>query len=96
MAVGGEVTLSAPAAGCDLGYDDGTSYQITLGGRDRSSDLGDVGVAADGSFRVTLRIPPEAPPGPAGLGVTGSPHDDCDDTACCTGYGVGITLLPAG
>ncbi len=92
--VGGQVTLAAPAAGCDLGYDDGASYEVTLAGRGVSVDLGDVDVAEDGSFRAVLTVPADVPPGPAGLSVRGSPHDDCDDTGSCAGYGVDLTLLP--
>ncbi len=100
VAVGGEVTLSAPAAGCDLGYDDGASYEVTLflHGRADAVDLGDVDVDVDGSFRMTLTVPADAPPGPAALALAGSSYDDCDDTGSgsCASYGVDLDLLPAG
>ncbi len=101
VAVGGEVTLSAPAAGCDLGYDGGASYEVTLflHGRADAVDLGDVDVDVDvdGSFRMTLTVPADAPPGPAALALAGSSYDDCDDTGSgsCASYGVDLDLLPA-
>ncbi len=96
VAVGGEVTLGAPAAGCDLGYDDGVSYGVGLVGQGWSVDLGEVEVAGDGSFRAVLTVPADAPPGPGTLAVTGSRYDDCLDTSgSCAGYGVHLTLLPA-
>ncbi len=96
VAVGSEVTLSAPAAGCDLGYDDGVSYEVGLVGQGWSVDLGEVEVAGDGSFRAVLPVPADVPPGPGTLAVTGSRHDDClDTTGSCAGYGVDVTVLPA-
>ncbi len=68
--VGGQVTLNAPAAGCDLGYDDGAYYEVYLALLDHADavDLGDVEVGEDGSFRAVLTVPADAPPGPASLG----------------------------
>jgi hypothetical protein len=98
--VGGQVTLSAPAAGCDLGYDDGAYYEVYLALLDHADavDLGDVEVGEDGSFRAVLTVPADAPPGPASLGARGSAYDECPDdtTGGCAGYEVLLTLLPAG
>ncbi len=95
---GGEVTLSAPAAGCDLGYDEGPRYEVGLTGEAGAGfDLGEVEVAEDGSFRTVLTVPADAPPGPSTLAVSGSRYDEClDTTGSCAGYGVYLTVVPAG
>jgi len=97
---GSTVTLSSPGFGCDAEYPAGQEYQLTLGllGRQGPVDLGSVPVERNGSFSAQVTIPADVSTGPAGIGVGGSPYDDCDDTAgaSCAGYWVDLAVLPAG
>ena len=97
--VGRALTVSSPAASCDLGYPPGHTYDLRLDleGRADPVDLGPVAVAGDGSFATTVTVPPDAPPGAASVSVTGSPYDEpCDDgERSCAGYSVRVVLLAA-
>ncbi|ERK71402.1 hypothetical protein [Leifsonia aquatica] len=91
---GTTVTVSSPAAECDLGYSAGHTYSVTLVAEGvpgtpgtRTSPV-EVEVAADGSFSVPLAIPDDFPRGDASVVVSGSPYDECgkDGTGSCAGY----------
>jgi hypothetical protein len=91
---GGTVTVSSPAADCDLGYAARHTYAVTLSAQGVPGAPGtrtppvEVEVAADGSFSVALAIPDDFPRGDAFVVVTGSPYDECghDGTGSCAGY----------
>ena len=84
---------------CGARYDDGHEYELQLSslGRRDPIDLGDAAVAPDGSFTATVTVPADASPGESEIGVRGSPYDEpCGDGESCAGYGVRVTVLPAG
>ncbi|WP_431220912.1 hypothetical protein [Leifsonia xyli] len=91
---GQDVTLSSGAADCDLGYDPGHTYAVTLQHRETRTAPMRVVVATDGSFRVTVAVPATFPRGQAVVIVTGSPYDECDDTpsASCVGYSIPLAV----
>lgn len=89
---GSAVTVESGAAACSLGYPPGHRYTITLQHRDVVAPPLRVAVAPDGRFRATIDIPATFPSGDAVIRVTGSPYDDCDDTASCVGYSVPLTI----
>jgi hypothetical protein len=99
IVVGGAVTVSSPAFACGASYPVGKQYrlQLELVGRAAPKSLGLVPVGRDGSFRASLVLPKDAPPGEAFIDVSGSAYDDCGDTVggSCAGYLVALTLLPA-
>jgi hypothetical protein len=99
IVVGGTVTVSSPSFACRASYPAGKQYRLLLAevGRAAPWSLGRVPVGRDGSFRASLVIPTDAPPGEASIEVSGSAFDDCGDTAggSCAGYAVALTLLPA-
>jgi hypothetical protein len=99
IAVGGTVTISSPPFACPAGYPAGKQYRLLLAlvGRAAPRPLGRVPVARDGSFRASLVLPADAPPGEAFIEVFGSAFDDCRDTegGSCAGYTVALILLPA-
>lgn len=99
ITVGGAVTVSSPPFACSASYPAGKQYRLLLAlvGRAAPRSLGQVPVARDGSFRTSLVIPADAPPGEAFIEVYGSAFDDCRDTngGSCAGYTVPLTLLPA-
>lgn len=97
---GTTVTVSSPAAECDLGYSAGHTYSVTLVAEGvpgtpgtRTSPV-EVEVAADGSFSVPLPIPDGFPRGDASVVVTGSPYDECgkDGTGSCAGYTAAVRV----
>jgi hypothetical protein len=98
VAVGGAVTVSSPSFACPASYPAGKEYRLLLAlvGGGAPMSLGRVPVGRDGSFRASLVIPTDAPPGEAFIEVSGSALDDCRDTAggSCAGYTVALTLLP--
>lgn len=92
---GDVVTLSSPAAHCDLGYGAVREYSVRLGAGHVSTPAVLVHVARDGSFSTDFRVPRSFPAGPAEFFVIGSPYDDCDDTGgSCAGYGVPVQIQP--
>ena len=98
VAVGAQLTIASTGFGCDARYDDGKQYGLRLSsvGRTDPIDLGDVDVAPDGSFSVTVTVPGEAWPGESYVVATGSPYDEpCQDTGSCVTYGTNLTVLPA-
>jgi hypothetical protein len=99
VAAGAELTITSTGFTCGTRYDEGKQYALELSsvGRTDPIDLGDVDVAPDGSFSVTVTVPVEASPGESALVVAGSPYDEpCDDTnGSCAGYGTSLTVLPA-
>ena len=87
VAPGESITVSSPAADCSLGYKRGHIYRVRLIHPGQPGPSLRTAVAEDGSFRVTLTVPPAFPSGPATVSVRGSPMDDCDDGgASCAGY----------
>lgn len=92
VAAGQTVTLSAPAATCDLGYAPGHSYSLSIQTHGTVLKLPDVAVRTDGSFSAVITVPVTAPKGAAEVVVTGSPFDNCDDTGSCAGYGIPLTI----
>jgi hypothetical protein len=98
VAVGERVTVSSPAFRCAARYPAGTRYRLSLllAGRGAPEPLGTVPVARNGSFRATVTVPADAPPGAAAIAVAGSLFDDCLDNqrGSCAGYSVDLTLLP--
>lgn len=99
IVVGRTVTVSSPPFACPASYPAGKQYRLLLAlvGRAAPKSLGPVPVARDGSFRASLVIPADAPPGEAFIEVSGSAFDgSCDDTigGSCAGYTVALTLLP--
>ena len=98
IVVGRTVTVSSPPFACPASYPAGKQYSLLLAlvGRAAPKSLGRVPVERDGSFRASLVIPRDAPPGEALIVVSGSAFDDCRDTAggSCAGYTVVLTLLP--
>jgi hypothetical protein len=99
VAVGAQLTIASTGFGCDARYDDGKQYGLRLSsdGRIDPIDLGDVDVAPDGSFSVTVTVPRNASPGESSLAVSGSPYDEpCQDTgSSCASYAASLTVLPA-
>lgn len=98
VVVGEQLTIASTGFSCDARYDDGKRYGLELSsvGREDPVDLGDVDVAPDGSFRVTVTVPVDASPGESFVSVSGSPFDEpCDDTASCATHGQDVTVLPA-
>jgi hypothetical protein len=97
VAVGAQLTIASTGFGCDARYDDGKHYDVRLSslGRADPIDLGDVDVASDGSFSVTVTVPEDASPGESYVIATGSPFDGpCRDTGSCVTYGTNVTVLP--
>ena len=86
-APGASVTVSSPAAACDLGLGEGATYVVTL-----HSDTGRRGrpveapVSPEGAFSVEVPVPAGFPTGPASVLVTGSPLDSCGEGASCAAY----------
>lgn len=77
--VGSVVTLSAPAAQCDLGQVG--AYSIRLVSPEGAEfALGEVEPASSGQFSVDLQLPPGAGPGSFALAVDGSVLDDASAT----------------
>ncbi len=98
VAAGTTLAVVAPKFACSASYPTGKTYRLTLGlvGRGAPVDLGFFPVNSDGSFHAIVTIPRSASPGEAGISVTGSPFDNCNDTASsCAGYGAQFTILPA-
>ncbi|WP_313539679.1 hypothetical protein [Leifsonia aquatica] len=97
---GTTVTISSPAAECDLGYSAGHTYSVTLvaegvpGAPGTRTSPVEVEVAADGSFSVPLAIPDDFPRGDASVVVSGSPYDECgtDGTGSCAGYTAAVRV----
>jgi hypothetical protein len=89
---GGTLTVSAGAAGCDLGYPDSKTYLLQV-----IDDYGAVGravatpVAPDGSFSQPFTIPADTPAGKTTIHVAGSPMDDCRDGSC-PGYSIQVNV----
>ena len=93
VARGESITVSSPAADCSLGYGRGHTYRVRLIHPGQPGPPVTTAVAEDGSFRMTLTVPPTFPSGPATVAVTGSPMDDCDDGGgSCAGYAAYLTV----
>lgn len=93
VAPGESITVSSPAADCALGYGRGHTYRVRLIHPGQPGPPVTTAVAEDGSFRLTLTVPPTFPTGPAVVDVKGSPMDHCDDTgASCAGYAAYLTV----
>ena len=98
VAVGAELTIASTGFACDARYDDERTYSLRMGfeGRAEQIELGDVDVAPDGSFAVTVTVPPAASPGGSAVSIRGSRYDEpCDDSSSCALYGVTFVVLPA-
>lgn len=92
---GESVTIGAPAADCDLGYDSGKVYSLTLlSERDSSYEHQhfETDVSTDGSFTVEIAVPESFPAGPAVVLAHGSPLDRCADGQSCAAYQVSLTV----
>ena len=92
---GGTITVSAPAAKCDLGYADGKDYTLQLISEYSEKDPlkgREVAVNADGSFSDEVPIPTDFPQGAAMLLVSGSPFDECGDLDSCAAYSHSFTV----
>lgn len=90
---GGIVTLSSPKSSCDVNYEAGKTYSITIMAKDVQSPAVDVPVAKDGSFSDRIVVPADFPVGTAYIIVTGSPLDHCDDVGgSCAGYAAEIAV----
>ncbi|HJX78677.1 hypothetical protein [Glutamicibacter sp.] len=86
---GGTITVSAPAAKCDLGYAEGKNYTLRLISEYSETDPlegREILVNTDGSFSDEVPIPTDFPQGAATLLVTGSPYDECGDAESCAAY----------
>jgi hypothetical protein len=94
VAAGGTVTVSSPAAGCDLGYGEGHTYTIVLNSRGKSSPPVTAEVARDGSFSADVTVPGDFAAGAAYVVVAGSPYDDCgkDGRGSCAGYAADVLI----
>lgn len=92
---GATVTVSAPVADCDLHYDSGKTYKITLvanrAGTHRLSTT-TTSVDPDGSFTAKITVPETFAIGSAQIWVEGSPYDDCPPGASCVGYAAHLTI----
>jgi hypothetical protein len=98
VAAGAEVTVASTGFTCDARYDDERQYSLQMGfeGRAEPVDVGDVDVAADGSFTVTVTVPSTASPGSSVVSIRGSRYDEpCDDSSSCALYGASFVVLPA-
>lgn len=91
-APGGSVTVSSPAADCDLGYPPGHTYDVILRHREVATAPQRVRVDADGRFAAAIAVPASFPLGYAVVSVTGSPFDDCDDRGSCVGYAAELVV----
>ena len=93
VARGGVVTLSSPKSPCDVDYEAGKTYSISIMTKDVVSPAVEVPVAKDGSFTDQIIVPSDFPTGTAHIIVTGSPLDHCDDASgSCAGYAAEITV----
>lgn len=93
VSAGSGVTVSSPPAECDLGYGTSTTYNLSLLGDGAAAvDQGTVVVARDGSFVADMDIPPDFPPGPTTILVTGSAFDACHDEGSCAAYVEQLTV----
>lgn len=92
VAPGASLTLRSTGFDGCAGYAEPVEYVVVLGfqGRQPPTGLGVVTAAIDGTFSTTVAIPPDASPGPAGITITGSAWDECDDSSSCAGYGAQI------
>ncbi|GAA3868700.1 hypothetical protein GCM10022381_10050 [Leifsonia kafniensis] len=90
---GGVVTLSSPKSRCDVHYEVGKTYSVSIMAKDVQSPAVDVSVATDGSFSEQIAVPSDFPIGTAYIIVTGSPADHCDDGGgSCAGYAAEVTV----
>jgi hypothetical protein len=93
---GATVTLSSTSAGCDV-YREPATYAVILNteGRQTNVTVGTVSVGGDGSFSLSISIPPDVTSGPASLFVRGSAFDRCgsDGTGSCAAYQIRLQIL---
>jgi len=90
---GGVVTLSSPKSPCDVDYEAGKTYAVSIMTKDARSTAVEVPVAKDGSFNEQIAVPSDFPTGTAHIIVTGSSFDHCDDGGgSCAGYAAEITV----
>lgn len=108
VAAGESFQLSAVAADCDLGFDDGHTYTVLIGTRGTTDPIvldSAVAVDRDGAFSATLTVPETTPSGEWMLVVNGAILE-CNDTievrvlaiaplAACAGYTSPITVTAA-
>lgn len=95
VAPGAELTVSSASTSCDLGYEAGHTYTLTVVVPRHSSPETVVPVATNGRFTATVTVPADFPPGDAAVIVHGSPYDDCDDgggSGSCAGYAGYFTI----
>ncbi len=93
---GATITVTAPAAKCDLGYAVGKEYTLRL-----ISEYSEkypmngqgIPVKADGSFSDEVPIPMDFPQGPVLLLISGSPYDECGDLDSCAAYSSSFTVI---
>lgn len=86
---GAKITVSAPAAKCDLGYAQGKNYTLQLiseYAEEKTNITREVRVNTDGSFSDEVPIPEQFPQGAAMLLISGSPFDECDELNSCAAY----------
>ena len=92
-APGEMVTVSSGPADCDLGYQDGHVYTLSIVVPRHRSPAATVTVDTRGRFTTTLTVPADFPEGDAAVVVDGSPYDHCDDTgASCAGYSAALAI----
>lgn len=89
VSTGANLSISSPAAPCDLALADDATYEVRLISENDESQRTDVvvvPVASDGSFTAAVEVPAGFPIGNAQVLVTGSPLDSCDADASCAAY----------
>lgn len=92
-APGEVVTVSSGPADCDLGYEVGHAYTLSIVVPGHRSPATTVTVDTSGRFTATLTVPAGFPAGDAAIVVDGSPYDHCDDTrGSCAGYTAALTI----
>ena len=96
VAPGAQLTVSSASTSCDLGYEAGHTYTLTVVVPRHSSPETVVPVATNGRFTATVTVPADFPAGDAAVVVHGSPYDDCDDGGggggSCAGYAGYFTI----
>ena len=95
---GSVITVSAPAANCDLEYYGEIEYTVGIanigtGGPDTMQKFM---VQPDGSFTVDVEVPADLSPGEAYVHIAGSRYvtAPCLDNASCATYDVSFTVDP--
>jgi hypothetical protein len=94
--VGDEVTVSSPAASCQVERPANHRYSVVLHDVTGAAfPVGSAPVTDHGQFTLTFQLPAAARPGAAGLTVIGN-NLSCEQSDSCPGYGTALTITSTG